>query len=110
THLEETKYQYQTNRLSQPLTVKTLTTVLELMFYTVAYQSHQQMIATVPGLVVELCGQRKVQKRGTGEMLPLWVLQLGHDKTHMSDKCYRCEECFKTYRRKTNLSTREDFT
>ncbi|KAH3782429.1 hypothetical protein DPMN_160344 [Dreissena polymorpha] len=25
-------------------------------------------------------------------------------KTNMPDKCYRCEECFKTYKRKTNIS------
>ncbi|KAH3869205.1 hypothetical protein DPMN_032366 [Dreissena polymorpha] len=27
-----------------------------------------------------------------------------HVNTHMHDKCYSSEECFKTYRRKTNLS------
>ncbi|KAH3859301.1 hypothetical protein DPMN_102019 [Dreissena polymorpha] len=27
-----------------------------------------------------------------------------HVKTHMLDKYHRCEECFKTYKRKTNLS------
>ncbi|KAH3853393.1 hypothetical protein DPMN_095916 [Dreissena polymorpha] len=27
-----------------------------------------------------------------------------HVKTNMPDKCYRCEECFKPYKHKTNLS------
>ncbi|KAH3701310.1 hypothetical protein DPMN_076294 [Dreissena polymorpha] len=27
-----------------------------------------------------------------------------HVKTHLPDKCYRREECFKTYQRKINLS------
>ncbi|KAH3704243.1 hypothetical protein DPMN_079299 [Dreissena polymorpha] len=54
--------------------------------------------------------ERKVQKRAICEMLPMWVGIKSEndlkelDKTHMPDKCYRCEECFKTYKRKTNLS------
>ncbi|KAH3889486.1 hypothetical protein DPMN_013543 [Dreissena polymorpha] len=65
----------------------------------------------------ELCG--KVPTRGSREKLKKERLvkcdQCGlavenenglkeHVETHMPDKCYMCEEFFKTYKRKTNLS------
>ncbi|KAH3825253.1 hypothetical protein DPMN_102525 [Dreissena polymorpha] len=53
--------------------------------------------------------ERKVQKRGIGEMLAVLAVRSENDlrehvNTHMHDKCYSSEECFKTYKRKTNLS------
>ncbi|KAH3712832.1 hypothetical protein DPMN_072589 [Dreissena polymorpha] len=43
------------------------------------------------------CDQRGLAVRSENDLIE-------NVKTHMPDKCYRCEECFKTNKRKTNLS------
>ncbi|KAH3807023.1 hypothetical protein DPMN_135355 [Dreissena polymorpha] len=45
----------------------------------------------------ELCGQCGLAVRSENDLRE-------HVNTHMHDKCYSSEECFKTYKRKTNLS------
>ncbi|KAH3712003.1 hypothetical protein DPMN_071680 [Dreissena polymorpha] len=45
----------------------------------------------------ELCGQCGLAVRSEKDLRE-------HVNTHMHDKCYSSEECFKTYKRKTNLS------